>query len=837
MLQRFVDSCLKHPWRNLALWGVVLAGLGYLTYDLRPGLSIEDFYPPEARQSLREQERLTEAFGGANRIVVVLESPRPFDAAVAAKILDPVADELRRLPGVGRVDYKLDDQLRRFVEEQLPHQLLLHLTTQQLEQLRQSITPQAIRAGLQRAQREPLAPARKDPLSLYGIVSDVWTKLGVQGPLRIDAGVLADPALKRRFMVIEPKGDLVAFDNAESLVNAIDAVVARASYAERGFMAAQRLKLSAVGRPAIYVEAYRTLNADARSSLLLSFLLVYLMAVLFFRRPFFSLLAGVPIIVSTAVTLWLGEALFHQVHLLTLVFCALLVGLGDDFSLHIASHFWLLPALDGERRAQSKRERLLYAIRKPFSGILFSALTMMAAFLSLIICGYPVVRITGLLIAAGIGCVLITSTLFMPQLLAVWPKGAPLEPVFARFWGGVTRGLARLHGAKRRGGIIFWCVLLVIAAAGLPQLRFESHPWSVMVRGNARAASMDKLHRALGVSFTPLLLVSKGATRQEALQRDRAAFERVYKAKDRSRIAAIQSLSALLPEPQMQKEALQYIAAHKQELSSRRFLADYARALRQLRVPYSDYLHKTYPQLVARALDASSQPMDLNALEKLGLEHELNRYSRQVDGLWYSVTYLYPQRFPWLKGALDPFMRQWQKIAPNLHGDTRLVGEALRALDHQKNLRRDAIRVTLLALLLIGAVLYALFRSGKLLVKIFVPLFCSSVVVLGLMGFMGIELNFMTMAVLPILFGIGVNNGIHIIERFRRGESTRQVLHEVGPGMIIATLSTVTAFFTFLLARYEAVRDFGLCGGVGVLVSLAASLHLLPLLNRRDAKR
>lgn len=86
-----------------------------------------------------------------------------------------------------------------------------------------------------------------------------------------------------------------------------------------------------------------------------------------------------------------------------------------------------------------------------------------------------------------------------------------------------------------------------------------------------------------------------------------------------------------------------------------------------------------------------------------------------------------------------------------------------------------------------------------------IPLGCGLAAALGLMGLLGIELNVLTLAVAPILVGLCLDDGVHILEALERGESA------------------LAAF------QFHSVRELGLVVSFGILAALLAALHLVPL--------
>jgi predicted RND superfamily exporter protein len=109
------------------------------------------------------------------------------------------------------------------------------------------------------------------------------------------------------------------------------------------------------------------------------------------------------------------------------------------------------------------------------------------------------------------------------------------------------------------------------------------------------------------------------------------------------------------------------------------------------------------------------------------------------------------------------------------------------------------------------------------------PVVCGLGAALLIMRLFGIPLTLLTIALAPILVGIGVDDGVHVVDRLARGEDVDSVLRETGAAMTLTTLTTVGAFAALSLTTFTGIRELGLIGGVGLIVCLLASLHLIPL--------
>jgi len=143
--------------------------------------------------------------------------------------------------------------------------------------------------------------------------------------------------------------------------------------------------------------------------------------------------------------------------------------------------------------------------------------------------------------------------------------------------------------------------------------------------------------------------------------------------------------------------------------------------------------------------------------------------------------------------------------------------------------------VVALALLLMFLVL---FRSFKLsLIALFPNLF-SAGAVLGVMGWMDIPLDMMTVTIAAISIGIAVDNTIHYIYRFQEEIETDgdyfQTLHRchssIGHAMYYTSVTIIIGFSILALSDFRPTLYFGLFTGLAMFIAMIASLTLLPQL-------
>lgn len=166
------------------------------------------------------------------------------------------------------------------------------------------------------------------------------------------------------------------------------------------------------------------------------------------------------------------------------------------------------------------------------------------------------------------------------------------------------------------------------------------------------------------------------------------------------------------------------------------------------------------------------------------------------------------------------------------------TGDVANEADEDKAIRSDLFYPTLLALFLILVLFWVSFRRRRSI------LFATAALGMGIIADLGFaaltvgKLNMITTSFGALLVGLGIDFGIHLASRYDSlsdtvadpAERMGRVFAEVGNPVLVGGLTTALAFYSLLLSRTPAFRQFGLIAGTGILTTLAASFFVLPAL-------
>jgi predicted RND superfamily exporter protein len=130
------------------------------------------------------------------------------------------------------------------------------------------------------------------------------------------------------------------------------------------------------------------------------------------------------------------------------------------------------------------------------------------------------------------------------------------------------------------------------------------------------------------------------------------------------------------------------------------------------------------------------------------------------------------------------------------------------------------------------------FRSLKLAAIAIVPNLVAAILVLGLMGWLNIPLDIMTITIAAIVIGIAVDDAIHYVHRFKKEfrrdcgywTSVERCHDSIGRAMYYTSITITLGFIILALSNFIPTIYFGLLTGFSMLVAMIANLTLLPIM-------
>ena len=110
------------------------------------------------------------------------------------------------------------------------------------------------------------------------------------------------------------------------------------------------------------------------------------------------------------------------------------------------------------------------------------------------------------------------------------------------------------------------------------------------------------------------------------------------------------------------------------------------------------------------------------------------------------------------------------------------------------------------------------------------PMFLGLVQTFGILGWLGIPLNAANMIVLPLIFGIGIDDGVHLMHDFLHSKGRYKLDNATFVAVALTSVTTMIGFGSLILAQHQGLRSLGQVLTIGVCCCLVSSSTLLPAL-------
>lgn len=194
------------------------------------------------------------------------------------------------------------------------------------------------------------------------------------------------------------------------------------------------------------------------------------------------------------------------------------------------------------------------------------------------------------------------------------------------------------------------------------------------------------------------------------------------------------------------------------------------------------------------------------------------------DGQW--LVRVFSKETLWDFEPLEAFVRAVRSV------DTDATGKPFTTLEGLKAMRDGFLWAALYALAAMVLVLFIDFGRARQTLLALSPLALGMIATLGVMSLFGLPLNPANMIGFPLILGVGVDNGVHVLNDFRNRDKSRpyRLTQITGFGILIKALTTVLGFGTLMIAEHRGMASLGLILTVGVSCCMLTALVFLPTL-------
>ncbi len=773
---------------------------------------------PRDTGPVRAFERYLGAFGSLDALYLVVEAPDGYAVADYRDLVDALVEELDALPQVARVDAGPRDSDKDW--SYLADRQLLLLDEVRLEEALSRLRPEEARARVAASRDlvavgtpEVKALVQRDPLGWFELlrpaVGGATPIFGID-PSQLDGYVTPDG--RARLLLVYPTEPPFDTTFARSVLDAIDGARARALATVADVLAVDELpppRIDVAGGHRTAIETEALVRSEAMSNTALSTAGILGVLFLAFRNWWVVLVGGLPILLSTMLTLAAHQVWGVELAAAAAGSSAMLFGLGDD---------GLVLLFVAYRAALARGLSPLEAVSSLGGtgvSIMLGAVTTTATFLALWFMSFPSLQQLGVIVGVGI---LLSALLTLTLLVAALPGAA---------WASQARDLTLPSLARfvtrHRGPILVGSLLLTVAlGSGVTRLSVDPSLERLRPRGDGFALEQELIER-FGLPRNLLLVVSEGPALDAQLQ----AHARLASVAAGVPDAGLTSATMLLPDAATQARRAAALAAARDAIPE----AIEAVNAAGREAGFVAGTFAPFAERLATVLDPAAR-VTREGYEAHGLGDIVGRFVADGPDGPIVVSYATPAS-PEARDALAAAVA----AEPSLVLTGIPVVNATLAERFPRELGWGLGAGAIVVLLLI----WMEFRAIVPTLHALVPTVLGLLWGLGALGWAGVQLDLFSIFAVLMFLGIGVDYGIHLVHPTLRAQDARSARHAiaiVGPAMLLAGVTTLVGFGTLIRSDYAPLYSLGLASSATIGASLVAALLTLPaLLVAREGTR
>lgn len=905
VLNRTLDWILLHPVKVLIAAGLLVVVSLILGYGVEFRTSRSDLAPPDDPEERHYRELAEEFGGSSDLIVCLDAAQGvPKKPVELRAVADLLAASYRQEPLVKQVFHKVElrwflkhglyllppENLKAAVDALRNEQRLVD----SLQGIRNLADLNAVIADrFETAFKEGTAPPKQGAGEVIGVLTDLLTA---------QRRILSDPAPLLEALESEPPALALAGDRPELTSRGYLATHDQATLyilvtpldnddsvpALQKLMGAVRSRgndilashpgftITFTGEPATTVEEMETVWRDMWFTSLISGAGVVLLSLMVFRWRSHSLLVSTTLGVGVAWALGAVKLELGYLNLISSSFISTLVGVSDAYSIHPISDY----ELEGAHTVDP-----VEAVRRAFAStgaaVTVGAVTTATAFFSILLMNFRGFGELGLVAGVGVLLCLAASLITLPAQLVLfgrWKQArdrrknllARDRALVDKLW--VDTGAEWVCAFPKTTTAVAF-VLTALLAIAATKVEFNHNILDMLPR-NSEAVNQQRrmiMESDLSPTFT-IAVADDLASLREMKQRAAAEptvsrFESVLQFLPTDAVAShatINDVAAMINKTRLAddtspttRQSLAHSFDRLQEALSQASEAAFGAGLGELAGP----LEQARAEAEAAGMQVRSAPADAelawnDAQRRLltwarraiaDFRESANSDPPSLENLPSELT----QRFVTKNGHFIAFVHPAGDVfdpdfLTKFVAGCRRISEQTTGFPILFHTMSDRITSGFVRAVVVGAILVSIilmidYRNLRETFLALIPLAMGTIWMLGCMRLLGLSYNFANMIAVPLIIGVGIDNGVHVVHRIRRdkGEGMTAVLRHTGRAILIAGLTTIIGFGGLALASHRGLASLGLVLLVGVGACMTSALVVLPnmLVAFKMAKR
>lgn len=614
-------------------------------------------------------------------------------------------------------------------------------------------------------------------------------------------------------------------------------------------------KLSFTGEVPLEHEELETVSRGMAISSLASLLLVLGALWIGFRSLRLLLVTFIALIVGLALTTGFAALAIGHLNLISVAFAVLYIGLGVDYATHFCLRY-----KEYRQHGIPSEQAIAKTLETIGIPLFLCAFTTAIGFFAFIPTDFKGVSELGIIAGVGIFIGLLVSLTLLPALLKLLPLStlSTNDRSFLPDWA--------YDFPFRHARAIRICALLLAVGASLmlTRLTFDSNPVNLRDQNTQSVIAFKKLLSSKTDSPFASSALTDSLPQADQLAAQFAKLPSVHEAitlsslvpkQQDEKLALIDNLNLIMPtqlnrfaQPREQADVhgalLKLVDSLQKTIALPSPIAEHE-LLAKLHQDASNFIQEadqsqnpleTYSKLEQSLFELMPYTMlqlrDGLTASAFGIDHlpdYIRRQWRSDSGI-YRVLILPEQDLnnpEYLKTFVDDLLATYPEVFGLPIGDVK-SGEAIVAA---------FVQAFSSALLMIILLLLVQTRSLKTTLLIITPLLLAALLTAAANVLLNNPFNFANIIVLPLLLGIGVDSGIHIVHRLQHPQREEHNLLQTSAarGVFYSALTTLCSFSSLAFNTHAGTASMGVLLSIGISLTLICCLLVLPALTHKTS--
>ena len=558
-----------------------------------------------------------------------------------------------------------------------------------------------------------------------------------------------------------------------------------------------------------------------------SILLFLILALLFiFKRPRWMMISMLCCLVGLVVMTGFLGLVGWPVTVVSANFVALLLIFSLSITVHLTVHYRELNSLHPE---QSQRWLVHQTLINKWVPCLYTTITTMVGFASLLIAGIRPVIDFGWMMLISMGTIFVIVFLLFPSLLVLLKRLHTKQEM--DLTSRITKTLSHLVLSRQKEMVFVFALITAISAVGITKLTVENQFIKAFKEDTEIFQGLTVIDTELG-GTTPLDII---------IEADSSFFnvnEQPTESFEEDEFLGMDFFDDETEEYDIGADSYWYNSFRLKTVAA---IHEYLESLDEAGKVLS----------IATTVDVMKILNDDEELDTFFLSLLYKKIPQDIkealfdpylsaDGNQIRISFRVFESYPELQrdALINKIKTDLVETIGLEPSQVKLTGLLVLYNNVLQSLFRSQILTIGVVFLAIMAMFLVLFRSLKIAFVAILPSMLASGSVLGLMGWLGIPLDVMTITIAAICIGIGVDQSIHYIHRFRseiKQQGSARIAIEkshasTGKAIYYTSVIIVVGFSILGLSNFIPTIYFGVFTAFAMLVALIANLTLLPLL-------